>query len=210
MPTLLRVLARIRRRLLIHRRGLAALCLGAAVWVALGVVHPPPPATVTLWTAAHDLGSGTRLTPGDLRARRFPAGLVPDGALRARDPLPGRTLATPLGRGQVVTAAELLGPEHLRGYPGRSALGLRVPDEEAASLLRAGDRVDLIASDPQQGHPPELLAHDAAVLAVPPAATGTATPTGTGRLVVFAVPTDDVEHVASAGSSLYLSVVWNR
>jgi pilus assembly protein CpaB len=215
MPWLLRTLSRIRRRILIHRRGLAALCVGAAVWSTLGVLHPAPGETVELWTASRDLASGTVLAPDDLRRTRVPVGTAPDDAVRRPAGVLGRTLLVPLGRDQVLTVPQVLGHEHLSGYPGRSALGLRIPDVGVADLLRAGDRVDLVASDPQHAHPPELLVHDAIVLTVPAhddAGTGSAglVGAGTGRLVVFAVPSTDVENVAATGTALYLSVIWNR
>ena len=50
-----RRLGRLRRRVLLHRRLLAALCVGAAVLAGLQAAAPPPPATVAVWTAARDL-----------------------------------------------------------------------------------------------------------------------------------------------------------
>ena len=210
MPSVLRVLARVRRWLLIHRRGLTALALAVLTWTALGTVHPPAPRTVALWVAARDLPSGQQLRASDLVRDDFLASTAPAAAVRDNALVLGRTLVTPLTRGEPLTTAQVLGSQHLAGLPGRSAIGLRIPDEAVADLVRAGDRVDLVATDPQHGSPPELLVHDAVVLTVPRSPAGAGTTAGSGRLVVFAVPAGDVEHIAAAGSALYLSVIWNR
>ena len=206
------VLHAARRQVLIRRRTLAALCAALAVWSGIHGLTRPPPAGVALVTAAHDLDSGTTLARSDLRRTRFSRGSAPAGAARDPDPLVGRTLLAPLARGEPVTPRRLLGAGALAGYPGLSAVGLRIPDEGAAALLEPGDRVDLVASDPQGGRDPERLVRDAVVLALPqpdPDAARTGVASG-GRLVLFAVPRDDVEHVAAVANSLFLTVIWNR
>lgn len=196
--------------MLAHRRGLAVLLTAVAVWSALGVVHPAPPPTTRIWTAADDLTGGRVLVASDLRAVAFPRDLVPAGSVRDRDQLLGHLLATPLTRGDPVTHDDVLGPTRLEGYPGTAALGLRVGDDAVAALLRAGEQVELVATDPQGAHPAELLVHDAVVLAVPRPTGDADTVSGTGRLVVFAVPGADAEHVADIASARYLTVIWNR
>lgn len=196
--------------MLVHRRAIAALCVALAAWITLGIVHPVPAPTIRIWTAAHDLGGGELLTSADLHPAAYPRDLVPSGAVRDRDDLVGRLLAAPLPRGQPLTEAVVLGSGRLAGYPGRSALGLRVPDDDVAALLRPGEEVDLVATDPQGAHPAELLVHGAVVLAVPRQAPGADTASGTGRLVVFGVPREEAEHVADVASARYLAVIWNR
>jgi Flp pilus assembly protein CpaB len=204
-------LAGARRALLIHRRGLAALCAGLAVWLGFAAAGSQPPVTVPLWTAAANLPSGTVLAASDFKHTGFAPGSVPAAAVHDLRTLVGRTLATPLSRGEVAVRGQVLGNRHLEGYPGRSAIALRIPDADAAALLRPGDQVDLVASDPQQHEPARRVVEDAIVLVVPrtdDSASGN--PALTGRLVVFAVPTADVDEVAGAGASLFLSVIWNR
>lgn len=203
------VVRRLHRRLLIHRRGLIALCLALVTWSVLTALRPPDPATVTVWTAARDLPSGTVLQSDDLRATRVPREVVPRAAHDLAT-LTGRVLAAPIGVGEVATSTQLMGNDQLAGYPGRSALPLRIPDADTVSLLRTGDRVDLVASDPQQPQHGHRIASDAIVLALPQAASGTTGPLTEGRLVVFAIPEADVVNVASASSGLLLNVIWNR
>jgi Flp pilus assembly protein CpaB len=204
------VLVDLRRRILVHRRLLSALLAAAATWLVVQAATAPPPGTTPVWTAARDLPSGTVLTRDDLARTGFAPGSVPAAALRSPASVLGRTLATPLGAGEPITASHLTGAERLAGYPGRSAVAVRIPDADVVALLTPGQRVGLVATDPQGGQRAETVAADAAVLAVPkpgddsgPAALG-------GRLVVFAVPTDEAGAVLSAGTSRYLTVVWNR
>lgn len=209
MPSAPNAIRRLHRRLLIHRRGLIALCLAVLTWSALTIIRPSAPASDTVWTARRDLPSGTVLQPDDLRATDVPVDVAPRAAHDLKT-LTGRTLAAPIGVGEVATSTQLMGNDQLAGYPGRSALPLRIPDADTVSLLRTGDRVDLVASDPQQPQRGTRIASDAIVLALPRTATNTNGPALDGRLVVFAIPSEDVVNVASASSGLLLNIIWNR
>ena len=204
----LRVLDDLRRRILVHRRLLGGLSAALAVWLVVQAATAPPPATVPVWTAAHDLDSGTVLTRHDLRRTGYAPGSVPTAALRSLDRVLGRTLATPLGSGEPFTSAHLVGAERLAGYPGRVAIAVRIPDAAVVALLTPGQRVGLLATDPQGGAAAERITMDAAVLAVPKDTSRTGEGMLSGRLVVFAVPPDTAVALASAATTHYLSVVW--
>jgi pilus assembly protein CpaB len=206
----LRVLDDLRRRVLIHRRLLGALCAGLATWLVVQAATAPPPSTQPVWTAARDLPTGTVLAERDLHHTGFAPGSVPAAAVRSVDDVVGRTLATPLGAGEPVTPAHLAGAERLSGYPGREAVAVRIPDAGVVALLTPGQRVGLVATDPQGGQPPERVAQDAVVLAVPKPSRDTGPSTLTGRLVVFAVPDGQADDLAAAGTTRYLIVVWSR
>lgn len=207
LPSRLRALARrVRRRVLARRRLLAAVLLAVGVAAGLRAVAPPPAATVTVLTAARDLPSGITLTGADLREVAFAEGTSPDGL--AADVL-GRTLAAPLRRGEPVTDLRLVGEDLLGGYPRLTALPIRIPDAGVAGLLRVGDRIDLIAADPQ-GATARTLATRVPVLALPrdaPQATGQPLP---GALVVVGVETYEVEEVSLAAATQFLAVSWSR
>lgn len=196
----------VRRTVLSRRRPLAALCAGLSAVAGIRVWHPPAPPTVAVVVAARDLPSGTRLSSDDLDVRRFPAATVPSGSqVRAL----GRTLAGPVSRGEPITATRLVSASMLTGYPGLVALPVRVADPDAVGLLRAGDHVDLVAADPRRGSA-SYVAVDAPVLSLPPPSPpdeGTPMP---GRLVVLAVPPDEVADVAGAAATDLLSVVISR
>ena len=80
------------------------------------------------------------------------------------------------------------------------------------ALLRAGDRVDLVAADPQARHAPVVVVRSALVVTIPPAVSGS-TPTdldSSGRLVVLAVPPDSAADVSAAAASGLLTLYWSR
>lgn len=206
----LRVLGDLRRRVLVHRRLLAGLLAAVAAWVLAQAATAPPPPTEPVWTAARDLPSGSVLDRDDLTRAAFAPGTAPEAAVRSIADVVGRTLATPLGSGEPITAAHLAGAERLAGYPGRSAVAVRIPDADVAGLLTPGQRVALVATDPQGGGEPERVVDDAAVIAVPRASGTAAGGALTGRLVVFAVPADRADDLAAAATTRYLAVVWSR
>lgn len=196
-------LSSVRRRLLRRRRPVAVVLIGVAVAASLRSVAPPAPETTTLLVAARDLPAGEAIAVGDLVETEVPPGVVPEGV--AGDPV-GRLLAAPLRRGEPVTVVRLVGPELAAAAPGSVAVPLRLSDAGQAALLTPGDRVDLVATDPQAGTT-EHIARDATVLAVPEAASASdgALP---DRLVVLAIPTESVHAVTSAAVSAFVTFAW--
>jgi hypothetical protein len=149
---------------------------------------------------------------GDLREVAFPPDAVPASAVLDRRTVVGRTLALPVAVGQPVATAQVLGRSLLDGLPGRAVVTVRLADADVAALLRAGDTVDLWATDPRAGGPARLLVSDAVVLGsrTRPASGPLGTAGSAGALVLFAVPRRDVGSVAASASTDFLSVVWNR
>lgn len=208
MHALLPLLDRARRRLLIHRRGLGAVLVAAAVWAGLRSLGPPGPETVPVWTAAADLPAGSVLERDDLRRTAYPLDGVPGGVVGSPDEAVGRTVLAPVPAGLPITESQLLGPRALDGYPGRSAMAVRI-DPSAAALLRPGDRIGLVAGDPQGG-PAEPVAAEALVMTVPDAPADGPTAVGSGRLVVLAVRPTETAAVAAAAVSRFLTIVWTH
>jgi Flp pilus assembly protein CpaB len=202
-------LDRVRRRLRWHRRPLAAVAAGLAAYVVVQAATAPPPPTVPVWTAAHDLPGGAVLTADDLVRRRFTPQSVPAGRVTAAADAVGRTLAAPVRRGAALTGDQLVAEGWLRGRPGLSAVPVRITDPTVVPLLHAGDRVDLVAADPQQPTDAEVLGA-ATVLAVPAARPDAADGALPGRLVLVGVPPGDAARVAAASAGRFLTVVWNH
>jgi Flp pilus assembly protein CpaB len=201
---------RARRRLLLHRRLLAALAAGTAVLAGLDAAAPPPRPSVSVWTAGRDLPSGTVLSAGDLVPASYPPSVVPKGAVRDLRAVLGATLAAPLGRGEPLTRLRTVGVGLLRGYPGTTAVPLRITDADVVDLLRVGDDVSFVVADPDGRTPPEDLVDDVPVLALPrPSRSGIATGTP-GRLVVVAVPDGRAAEVAARASLGVLIPVWRH
>lgn len=202
---LTRVVHPIRRAVLARRRLLAAVLAGLAVTAGVRAATVPPAAEVTVLTAARDLPAGTTLAAGDLAPAGFSPASVPDGI--AADPA-GRTLAAPVRAGEPVTDVRLVGPALTDADPSLTAVPVRLPDAAMVDLLEVGDRIDLVATDPQRAGA-EVVASGVPVLAVPPASPDT--PSGQpGALVVVGVDPAEVTRLADASVRKFLTYAFSR
>jgi Flp pilus assembly protein CpaB len=205
---LARARSRLRRAVLRRRRLIAAVLLAVAVVAGLHVVAAPPPPTVAVLAAGRDLPAGTLLDDDDLARVALPAQGVPDGATTALGDAVGRTLAAPVRRGEPLTDVRLVGTPLATADPGLTALPVRLPDAGAVRLLAVGDRIDLLATDPQSGTT-DTVAARAIVLALPaPAGTTGAEPPG--ALVVVGVEPVEVAAVSGAAARLFLGYAYAR
>jgi len=200
---------RVRRLILARRRLLAALAAAVAVAAGLQAATSPPPATTMVLTAAHDIVGGAIIERGDLRAVPFATASVPSGVIGSASAAVGRTTATPLRAGEPVTDVRLVGSSLVAGYPGTVAVPVRIGDPGAVALLRVGDRIDIVAADPQGSREAVAVASDVPVIALPAAAEQQVGLTS-GGLVVVAVSDRTAQDLAAAGVSALLSVVINR
>jgi len=196
----------VRRQVLARRRLLAALCTAGAVAAALHAVAAPPPASVTVRTAAHDLPAGTVLSEADLESVGFAAGTVPDGL--AEDAV-GGTLASPVRAGEPITDVRLVGVGLADAHPDLTAMPIRLPDPGGVALLNAGDRIDLVATDPQVGGS-RVVAAGALVLAAPPTASAGDPSSPGGALVVVGVPPSSVTLLSEAAARWFLTYTFSR
>lgn len=200
----------LRRRLLIHRRGIAALCAGLAVLLLVQVFRPPAPETVPVWVVTRDVPVGEALVRDDLRRARWPTGVGVRG-VDGVDGLVGRTVIVPLERGQPLSERQVLGAPALVGYPGRTAVAIRLPDPDVVDLLDPGEVIDLWITGAKADAQARAAVEGAVVVAVPEADEGPlGAASGQGRLVVLAVEDDEVAVVAAAATSGFLSVAWRR
>lgn len=211
MTSLALLQRKVRRAVLGRRRLLAGVFAAVAVAASLRVVTGPPPPTSVVLTAARDLPSGATVQRSDLQESTFLPGSVPAGTLALAE-IVGRTTAGPLRAGEPVTDVALVRASILDGYPGLVAVPVRVGDGGVVSLLRVGDRIDLLAADPQ-GLEAAVVASGVVVLALPrtdgdEAFSGTTSTSG--RLVIVAVPESTAAEIAQAGVSSYISVVIRR
>jgi Flp pilus assembly protein CpaB len=206
---LLRPLRLLRRRVLLHRRPLAAVTAAAAALAALQATSPPAPETVSVLTARRDLPSGTVVQRSDLVTAVVAAAAVPTAGVRDAEAVVGRTLAAPMARGEMLTAVRTVGAGLLRGYPGMTAVPLRITDAAVVELLRVGDQVSFVVADPDGRAAPEVLLEDVAVVAIPRSEEGALSGGTPGRLVVVAVPSSRASDVAARAATSILIPVWS-
>lgn len=185
----------------------------AAVAFALDAFAPEPPPSARVVVATTDLPPGTHLAASDLRLASWPSALVPPGALTSVEAAAGRTLAAAVGKGEAMTALRLVGPALAATLltDGRVAAAVRLSDAQAVTLLRPGDRLDLVAAsaggaDPIDGTAggsyARVVASGVLVVTVPAAESGSSFISGGstagGALVVVAVTRTEALTLAEA------------
>ena len=209
---LTRLLTPVRRGVLRRRRLLAALLAAVAVATGIRATAAPAPPRVAVQVAAHDLPSGTLVGTDDLVTVSFDPGSVPNGLVD--DPV-GRRVAAPVRQGEPLTDLRLLGPSLTAGRPDLTAVPVRLPDAGMAALLHVGDRIDLVAADPQGAAPAQVVAADVPVLALPAAGGPGGSAAGfegtlTGRLVVLGAAPAEVATIADAAVRDFLTFTYSR
>jgi Flp pilus assembly protein CpaB len=203
-----RLLRRLRRLVLARRRLLAAACAGLAVATALQANAAPPEPRTPVLTAARDLPPGTVLAATDLVPVDFAPESVPVGVV-ARGEAVGRVTVGPVRAGEPLTDARLLGGSLLAAYPAAVAAPVRIGDAASVDLLRVGDRVSILAADPQADVPAVTVAEDVPVIGIP-ARRRTDPSLGSGALVLVAVDAATARALAGASAHMLVSVVLLR
>ncbi|MGI8652347.1 MAG: Flp pilus assembly protein CpaB [Geodermatophilaceae bacterium] len=193
-------------RWLSARRLAAALLAAAALILAVTPVAQPPTATreppqSAVLVAAQDLPAGRTIGTDDLRSAERTSAQLPDGALTPGMDVVGRVVTGSVRRGEVMTDRRLLGPGLSASLDaGVVASPVRLVDLEVAALLRAGDRVDILAAV-QDAPSATVVAAGVVVLAVPLAESEDSRPAEPIGLVVVAVDQDTAARLAAAAAS---------
>ncbi|MHA6623436.1 SAF domain-containing protein [Pseudonocardia sp. DLS-67] len=187
------------RRVALLRRAAAAALATLALVLALAPASGS--GRVPVVVAAVDVAAGSTLRPADLAVRRWPADLVPGGALPDPAGAEGRVLVGAARAGEPITDTRLAGPAAALGAPaGSAAVPVRLADAGAAALLVPGNAVDVITVGGESGEP-VVLATAAAVLAVLPPDSPSS-----GRLVLVAMPSAVAARVAAASLTEQVAV----
>lgn len=157
---------RIQRFVFEHRRLLAALFSGLAVLAALSSLRQAP-AQTDIIVARRDLSSGHVVTTSDLRTASVPPDAAPPQRLR-RDQAVGRRVAGPMREGETLTDFRVLEPGALAGYGDAVVLTtIRVDRADGAAGVQVGDRVDVVAVDPDGESAAEIVARGVEIVTVP-------------------------------------------
>lgn len=159
---------------------------------------------MTVTVASRDLPAGSVIARDDVTRIEMPEDTVPDDLV---DTPVGRVLAGPVARGEVLTGVRLVGPALAEAQPGEQAVPVRLPDDAMADLVRAGDEIDLLATDPGSGES-RTVATDVRVLAVPRRDSTAGSEATAGTLVVLALTPDRVRTVTGAALAEYLTIAF--
>src|SRR5690242_4276980 len=112
---------------------LAISCAGGAGLFLSGSHGAGNGTTVPVVVAAAEIPRGAALDAGSLAIRRFPKGLVPEGALGRIDDAEGRSALGHLARGEVILEAKLA-PKGAKGGiaalipTGMRAIAIQIPN----------------------------------------------------------------------------------
>lgn len=192
---------------LIRRVGAGLL---AALAVVLALAPGPSADEAPVLVTVRELAPGSAIRAEDLVVRSWPAALVPAGALRALPDAAGRVVAGAVRAGEPLTDLRLVGAALTTraGGPDAAAVPLRPADPAVAALLAPGTVVDVVtlgAADGARdggadgsGSGARVIAGRATVLTVLPAQAQGAGRSGTGPLVLVALPRDEATTVAAA------------
>ncbi|WP_063128293.1 SAF domain-containing protein [Nocardia fusca] len=191
------------------RRVLAVLCALAAVTLFLR--GDPAHARGSVVVAARDLPPGHLLAAADLRLASYPPDATPDGAAADPAPLLGAVLTAALRAGEVLTDVRVVGPRlaaAATGRPDARIVPIRLADTAITEILRAGDRVDVVAAGAEDPALAQTLAVDAAVVLVsgPPAESGKR---HAERVVLVAMDAHRAAVVAAASLHSALTVIFH-
>ncbi|MBL8879017.1 MAG: Flp pilus assembly protein CpaB [Phycisphaerales bacterium] len=130
----------------------AGLCIGGiALKMGLSSLQQAKgaqPNTVTLWALRADVPRGNAIDDSQLEARKFPANLVPAGAVTDKSQLTGRVLRTLAPAGVPVVESMLLPKDAKPGIwvkPGFRAVAVRIDESSGVdNHLEPGCRVDVV------------------------------------------------------------------
>ncbi|MGK8522095.1 SAF domain-containing protein [Nocardia asteroides] len=192
------------------RRLLAAVL--AALAALLFLRGDPDTERTTALVASRDLSPGRLLEAGDLRPVPREAGTLPAGAVADPAALVGTTLTGAMRQGEVFTDLRVVGPRLAAAATGgREAriVPIRLADTAVAGILRAGDRVDVIGAEDENGpgtRPARTLATDAAVVLVSGGGAGRGP---VDRVVLVAMDAEHATTVAAASLRTALTVVFH-
>lgn len=193
-----------------HRRKLAVVAAMGATAAGITAATPPAPQTVGVVVAARQLTGGQRVTAGDLTTRQLLRPAIPDDAVADPSAVLGRTLVAPLSRGSVLTTLSVIG-DHPTVTHGNVIAPVRISDAAVIGLLRVGDRVDIVAADPESGGGAHLIAEQVRVVTIPRSSdSGSSLAPDSGdpqTLVLVEVSTDQATALADAAAGSQLSIL---
>jgi Flp pilus assembly protein CpaB len=147
------------------RRGIAAVCASLAVLMVISALTGGK-SDHTVAVASHALAAGTQIAADDLTEATLPARTVWSGLFSTPGALVGRTTSHAIAAGQPLGRSDIVSTDLLRGMrAGTVAVEIAPSQISNTSMLQAGHRIDLYATDRDGDRTATLIAHDVVVLA---------------------------------------------
>jgi Flp pilus assembly protein CpaB len=142
------LLTRLARFLTLHRRLVAAVAAMLSVAALAVVLTGRDQVLVEVVTVVQRVEAGQTVTADDIRLAGVPEAFLPQGALTQAETAVGRLAAAGLPVGAIVTTDALVSSAGRASASGRLVMPLTLTQPELVELLRPGDAVALIVSDP--------------------------------------------------------------
>ncbi|SDM64773.1 Flp pilus assembly protein CpaB [Actinomyces ruminicola] len=144
-----------------HRHLVVAVCLGAAIVVALGVLRPAPEGRREVLVVARPVNAGAVLTEADLEVRAVAQTALPADGLAGADVV-GSRAAIALEEGTVLTTS--MTSAALAAALAPSERLVQVPIDIGAQLAEPGARVDIVAERSAAAAPGEDASESSRVI----------------------------------------------
>ncbi|AHI22306.1 SAF domain-containing protein [Corynebacterium vitaeruminis] len=199
-----------RRSQFIRRSVAVALVLAALLFTAWESRGSTAPVVV----ASRDVSAGSLVAETDLKVARFPANLVPEGALTDPGEASGRVAASAMSTGMPVLASSVVSLELSHSVVSKSTgdevrepynmVPIRLADPALAPLLVHGDTVTVVAGDGAGDHGEVIATGGTVIFTSVDDSQKTGVPAGT---VMIALPESQAQNVATASLSRGLAVV---
>ena len=180
------------------RRTIALIVFLCAVGLAVMDSILPRSGHVRAVVSARSISAGASVTERDLTIMDIPRDLVPAGAVTDIDAALGRTLATGMSQGEILTEQRMVGPSLARSLTGTSEskiIAITLADAGIVSALRTGDSVDIVSTADERGVAAPL-AHGARVVNIVD-----------NEVVLVALPTGAAEVVAATSLASPLTLL---
>ena len=197
------------------RRGIAAVCASLAVLMVISALTGGK-SDHTVVVASHALAPGTQIAADDLTEGTLPASTVWSGVFSTPGALVGRTTSHAIAAGQPLGRSDIVGTDLLRGLrAGTVAVEIAPSQISNTSMLQAGHRIDLYATDRDGDRTATLIAHDVVVLAQggqeakATNISGLSTSTQATAVMVGLSPTDARKLAASMNTYQLVAVLLN-
>ena len=193
---------------------LTALTLLTCAAVVVGFLRPSPEPHTAVVVASRSIEAGEVIGVGDARRVSWPRRLAPEGAQDAVVGVTGRTLAVSVPAGMPLVTGVLADDALWSDAPsGAVAAPVRLSDAEFASMLRPGDRVDVLAVA-HEGGTAQRLARGALVLRGPVREElaegglfGGAAPTASGLILLAVTPKESASLAEHSATSVVVAVL---
>jgi hypothetical protein len=152
------------------RREISAVSAGLAAILLISIIHAATP-TISAMVTTSDLPAGHKISSSDLKVTKIPGSLTWSSLLTKSENVIGKITSHAVAAGQPISSSDLISSDLLIGFNANQvAISIPLQSNRIDAYLTSGNHLDVYAT--QNGEPAILVAHNAVVLFVPVAKSG--------------------------------------